>query len=60
MEKEKLPKKEQKKNNFQGDNAIRRANQVQASFLYVPLKDPFEKRLSPSLKRNLYRVVKIK
>ena len=61
MKKEQSPKSERKKSDVQGDTVIRRANQAQVPFLYVPVENLFEKRKTTGfLKRSLYRVIKLK
>ena len=61
MKKEKQKKVNQKPNNVQGDTLFRPQNQDQHPFLYLPIKDPFQKKEhSKLLKQELYRVIKIK
>ncbi|MBR1945835.1 MAG: hypothetical protein IJ846_06070 [Alphaproteobacteria bacterium] len=61
MKKKQRQQNDQKKSDLQGDTVFKSINQAQASFLYLPVKDPFEKRKpTAALKRTLYRVIKIK
>ena len=61
MKKEQHQKNDRKKSDIQRDTVFKPVNQAQASFLYLPVKDPFEKpKITVNAKRNLYRVIKFK
>lgn len=58
MKKEKQIKKQ---NSLKGDTVFRTQNQEQRPFLYLPIKDPLQKKeREKSLKQGLYRVIKLK
>ena len=61
MKKEQCQKVGRKSFDSQGDTAIQPTNQAQVPFLYLPVKDSFEKiQQEKRTNQKLYRVIKIK